>query len=187
MIKIHNVTFGYKNKKIFENLNFSVSEGARIMLSGASGIGKTTLLRLVLRLEEPQSGSVDIGGAVVSAVFQEDRLLPFKTVLQNLTLFAPQADALECLEALGLKDAANLYPAELSGGMARRVAIARALARSADIYIFDEPFSGLDRENILACAEFINKKTAQKTVIVVSHIAEDAKLLNAEIIDIEAL
>ncbi len=187
MIKLNNITFGYKGKPIFNNMNLEIGSGERVMLGGASGVGKTTLLRLILGLEKPQVGTVETEGAIISAVFQEDRLLPFKTVKENITLFVGEAEAIECLEALGIGEAANMYPAALSGGMARRVAIARALSRAADIYILDEPFSGLDRENILTAAEFINKKTAGKTLIAVSHIAGDAELLGARVIDIASI
>ena len=187
MIKLHNVSFGYKEKPVFKDLNLEIAGGERVMLSGASGVGKTTLLRLILGLEKPSGGTVDTGDAVISAVFQEDRLLPFKTVLENITLFASGEAAYECLEALGVSSAANLYPAALSGGMARRVASARALARQADVYVLDEPFSGLDRENILAAAEFINKKTEGKTLVAVSHIAGDAELLHTRVVDISSL
>ncbi len=184
MIKIENISFHYGDNKIFKDFSLKLENGERVCLFGQSGIGKTTLLRIIMGLEKPISGSVDTENSEISAVFQEDRLLPFKTVIENITLFADESNAKECLEALGIGNAAELYPAELSGGMARRVAIARALACSADVYILDEPFSGLDSENIKNAAEFINKKTEGKILIAVSHSAEDAQLLRARIVDI---
>ncbi len=187
MIEIKNLSFSYYDNKIFENLNLRVNDGERIILRGESGIGKTTLLRLILGLEKAQKGEINLNGGKSSVVFQEDRLLPFKTVKENLTLFADEKTVLDSLSLLGLSDAAELYPAELSGGMARRVAIARALSVEADIYILDEAFSGLDSENIEKAAHFINEKTAGKILIAVSHNENDAQLLNSVVLDIETL
>lgn len=184
MIKIEKLSFAYGGNKIFDSFDLKIENGGRVCLFGESGIGKTTLLRIIMGLEKSFDGTVDTESARISAVFQEDRLLPFKTVAENITLFADEATAIECLGALGVGSAAGLYPSELSGGMARRVAIARALAVEAEVYILDEPFSGLDSENLLRAAEFINKKTEGKILIAVSHSREDAKLLNAQIVDI---
>ncbi len=187
MIEIKNLSFSYPEHKIFENVNLTISDGERVILRGASGKGKTTLLRLILGLEKAQKGEINLNNRIVSAVFQEDRLLPFKTVKENITLFATEEKALYSLQKLGLLDAANLYPAELSGGMARRVSIARALSVEADIYILDEAFSGLDSKNIEKAAEFINEVTKGKILIAVSHNDKDEERLNAAAIDIDTL
>ncbi len=187
MIEIKNLSFSYGENKIFNNLNLKVNKGERIILRGESGVGKTTLLRLILGLEKANEGEINLNGAKVSVVFQEDRLLPFKTVKENLTLFADEEIVLDSLDKLGLFEAVNLYPAELSGGMARRVAIARALSIEADIYILDEAFTGLDTENIEKAARFINEKTAGKILICVSHNEKDASLLNTTVLDIDSL
>ncbi len=187
MIKIDNLSFSYGENKIFDRFSMEIDNGERVLLRGASGVGKTTLLRLILGLEKAKSGEIDTENAKISVVFQEDRLLPFKTVKENLTLFTDEKTALDCLENLGVIDAAYLYPAELSGGMARRVAIARALSVDADIYILDEAFSGLDSENIDKAAEFINKKTKGKILIAVSHNVDDAARLGARTVDIDTI
>ena len=184
MIKIENLSFSYGDNKIFKDFSLTVANGDRVCFFGPSGVGKTTLLRVIMGLETALSGKVDTENAVISAVFQEDRLLPFKTVLENLTLFTDEESAKECLDELGLSHAEGLYPAELSGGMARRVAIARALSINADVYVFDEAFSGLDAENVQKAAAFINKKTSGKIVLAVSHNLTDAERLNAQVVDI---
>ncbi len=183
MIEFNNVSFSYKNKPIFKDFNLKINEGERICLFAPSGFGKTTLLRLIMGLEKPLSGSVDgIENISISASFQEDRLIPQKTVLENCELFCYSEEAREILKSLNLENAVGLYPKELSGGMARRVSIARALSKRSDIYIFDEPFNGIDKENIKKTAELIVNKTMGKTFIVVSHNLYEAELLKAAIL-----
>ena len=185
MIKFNNVSFSYGKKKIIENFNLEINDGERICLFAPSGMGKSTILRLIMGLEKPKSGEIEgVKDLKVSAVFQEDRLIPQKTIFENLTLFGGQEKIPEILDNLNLKDVENLYPYQLSGGMARRVAIARALNFEGDIYIFDEPFNGVDKENIIKTAEYIRNKSEGKTVIVVTHNTDEAKLLDTHIIDV---
>lgn len=180
MIKLENVNFSYGERRVLENFNLTVKNGERIALSGPSGIGKTTVLRLIMGLEKGQSGKIEVKkDAKISVVFQEDRLLPFKTVFQNLTLFGNEDIAAEILSGLGLGGTGDKYPTELSGGMARRVSIARALSCGGDIFIFDEPFNGIDEDNVKITSELINKYTKGKTVIMVSHNKRDIALLGA--------
>lgn len=181
MIKFENVNFSFGKKQVLKNFNLTVKNGERIALSGPSGIGKTTVLRLIMGLEKVQSGKIEIKDNIkISVVFQEDRLLPFKTVLENLTLFGNSDTANEILSGLGLSDAKDKYPTALSGGMARRVSIARALTAGGDIFIFDEPFNGIDDDNVKITAELINKFTKDKTVIMVSHNKRDISLMAAQ-------
>lgn len=184
MININNISFAYENKPIFSNFSLTINDGDRICLFGESGCGKTTLLRLILGLENAKSGEI-ISNQKFSAVFQEDRLLPFMTVLQNITLLGIDTDtSLYHLKALGVLDAANKKPSELSGGMKRRASIARALSADFDTIILDEPFSGLDENNIKLCAKHILEQTKNKTVILVSHSKLEAELLKTEIINL---
>lgn len=183
MIKINNLSFAYGKKHIFGGFSLEIPDGARSCIFGGSGCGKTTLLRLITGLEEPADGSIETGGVRFSAVFQEDRLLPFKTALGNITLIgADEKTALYNLSALGVGEAAEKYPSELSGGMRRRVAIARALSAEYGCLILDEPFAGLDKENIEKAAALISESVGERTLIAVTHSEREAELLGAEII-----
>lgn len=183
MIKINDLSFAYGEKQIFGGFSLEIPDSARSCIFGGSGCGKTTLLRLITGLEEPADGSIETGGVRFSAVFQEDRLLPFKTVLENITLIGAEKEtALYMLAQLGIAEAADKYPSELSGGMRRRAAIARALSAEYGCLILDEPFAGLDKENIEKAAALISESVGERTLIAVTHSEREAELLGAEII-----
>ena len=184
MININNISFSYPDKEIFSDFSLHIKKGDRICLFGKSGCGKTTLLRLILSLEKPQGGSIVFDGNLKPAVvFQENRLLPFKTVAENITLFgADRSVAQDNLNALGIGETADLLPQKLSGGMQRRAAIARALSTDFDFLVLDEPFSGLDSENTALSAKRILKVLGDRPLIAVSHSEYEAELLDAKII-----
>lgn len=178
MIDFDRVCFSYGQKEVFRDLTLHVGVGERVAVCGESGCGKTTLLRLVMGLEKPAGGAVTVRASRVGALFQEDRLLPYLSVARNCELFAADAASVRpTLHALGLSDAADALPSSLSGGMARRAALARALCRGAELYLFDEPFNGLDRENAARAAELMCRVTEGRTVLVVTHRADEADAL----------
>lgn len=183
MIKFNNVTFQYDKTLVLNDFSLEINPKDRICLFGDSGSGKTTILKLILGLETPQKGNVEKPYNIKpSVVFQEDRLLPFKTVLENITLFGCDTEkALILLEKLGLKGYANSYPSELSGGMCRRVALARALSVDFDFLILDEPFTGLDQRNTETVSNLINEILGDRPLIMVTHSKAEAELLNCEI------
>jgi NitT/TauT family transport system ATP-binding protein len=129
-------------------IGFRVAHGEVVAVVGPSGIGKTTLLNILAGIEADFAGKVQLNGGRVGYVFQEPRLLPWRTVRENVALVLPRGHAPEIvdhlLEQVGLADVAATYPQRLSLGMARRVALARALAVEPELLLLDEPFASLD-------------------------------------------
>lgn len=187
MLTIKNISFAYGKKQVLKDFSLKIGKQSRICLFGESGCGKTTLLRLILGLEKPQSGIIIKDEAIrPSAVFQENLLLPFKTVLQNITLIgAEEKTARYHLNELGIESVADRFPAELSGGMQRRAALARALSADYDYLVLDEPFTGLDEKNTLFAARHISQSVSDRALILVTHSKKEAEMLGAEIIDIK--
>ena len=147
ILMIKEITKSYGKQKVLENISFNLNESERICIYGKSGIGKTTLLRIIAGLEKADSGKITFVGKV-SMVFQEDRLLENTDVYTNLyCVLGSRFDKAEVdmhLKEVGLEGAGNKLVSELSGGMKRRVAIVRCMMKSSEIILLDEPFKGLD-------------------------------------------
>ena len=203
MITFENVSFGYKRGiNVLSGFTLEVPDSGRVCLFGKSGCGKSTVLRLAMGLAKPGSGRITgTEGLAVSTVFQEDRLIPWKTVLENVALFAdgteraasdgteraaadPADRAAYYLRALGLGDVLQSFPGELSGGMKRRVALARALAHNFDMLVLDEPFTGLDEAAKRNAIELVSRETAGKMLLLATHDLLEAEALGAEIIEL---
>lgn len=181
MIELKNIFFSYGKKEILNNLSITVKNGECLCLTGKSGCGKTTVLRLIAGLEKEKSGFIKADGKV-SCVFQEDRLVPTMSLLKNITLCLPKHSketAIRLLKEAGLETCENMLPQELSGGMKRRAAIVRAVAYGGDLLLLDEPFNGLDSETKRIMAKMIKREFAKKPILMVSHIEEDAEIMSA--------
>lgn len=176
-MKLEQVTFSFGGAPVLHNFSLYIPKTGLYCLLAPSGSGKTTLFRLMAGLLTPQAGKVDWQGIQRPALlFQEDRLLPWLTALQNAALAAGEGEAQAWLVRLGLGEALMKYPAELSGGMRRRVALARALAFKGDILLLDEPFKGMDEQLIDICLHIFKEISASIPVLMVTHSPEQARL-----------
>ena len=155
-LEILHLTKRFGEKTLFEDLNLTVEEPA--VLWAPSGWGKTTLLRVLMGLETPTSGSVQ-GVGRVSAVFQEDRLCPQLNAVQNVALVLPGLE-IQYKEQIARK---------LSGGQKRRVALLRALLAPSDTLLLDEPFTGMDPETLQKAAALIRERGGGKNVLLATH------------------
>lgn len=158
-MELRDLTVAYGDKVVFDHRDFTFPDRGLTLLTGPSGVGKTTLLRALLR-EYPDS----------AFLFQEDRLFPRRTVLQHLTDVMDKSrreEAARCLALVELTGEEERYPAQLSGGMARRLALARCLALGGARYLLDEPFTGVDQPLQLRILERL--KALGKPVVLTTH------------------
>ena len=182
MISLKNVTKKYGEKTVFENFSLDIKENEITVILGESGSGKTTLLNMIARLTD-YDGEIS-GGSGVSMVFQRDRLVPHLTAAENVLLVNENADVNRLFESAGLKGSENLYPKDLSAGMARRVAIIRAFAYGAPAVLMDEPLVNLDLSLKYSLTERIKALNSEygKTVILVTHDVKEAVMLSGRLI-----
>jgi NitT/TauT family transport system ATP-binding protein len=181
VIVLEHVSLDFNARRVLENVSLSVAEGEFIAVLGSSGGGKSTLLRLIAGLLKG-TGKLEVVAAT-AVVFQDYRLLPWRTVRQNVLLPSELGsmgmNVDEALTLVGMQNFAALYPHQLSGGMRARVAIARALAQDAPILLMDEPFAALDalvRERFNLELKKIHEKTG-KTILLVTHSIREAVYL----------
>lgn len=186
MIRLDDVSKAFHGLPVFSGLSLTVPEQAVMGIVGPSGAGKTTLLRLIARLLEPDSGAVTIAASRLSYVFQEPRLLPWRSAVDNIAA-AVQAAGTDRRSALhtahtwlarvGLADFAGYYPAQLSGGMRQRVALARAFAVQPQVLLLDEPFSHLDDGHKQELMNRLRELIAEQAVTVV-YVTHDLRELD---------
>ena len=177
---IKDLSFKYNDKIIFDHLSLELNSDITCLM-GDSGIGKTTLLKLIGGLLEIQDGQIIKEQQNPSFMFQEDRLLKWLNVKENLMLVSTDENKIDyLLKELDLNP--NDKISKLSGGMARRVSLIRALVFDSDLLLLDEPFKGMD-ENLMKKVAKIIKDENKKTIIS-SHSLFEAEILNAEIVRI---
>lgn len=177
-ILIEHISKSYGETVVFRDFSARLPLGETSVITGVSGSGKTTLLRLILGLEMPDEGAITGVPARRAAVFQEDRLCPQLTALENVLLIAGrkrEREARDTLARLGLGKSLAVPAAELSGGMRRRCALARALCAKFDLLALDEPFKGLDEANRRAAMDAVRALSGDKTVLLVTHDAAEAE------------
>lgn len=198
-IKVENLYKKYsESEMILKNVNLEIEKGEVISIIGASGGGKSTLLRCLIGLEEIDSGTIIVPEKnKMGMVFQSFNLFPHMTALQNIMESLIVVDkmekskakeiALELLEKVGLKERANFYPKALSGGQKQRVAIARALAKNPELLLFDEPTSALDPEMVKEVEAVIEelRNTSDITMVIVSHEIDFVNQISDRIVVME--
>lgn len=190
MIRASQLTYGYDDTVILQNLSFTIKPNEFVSFIGPSGCGKTTLLNLVSGILKTDKSSLSVDTEHISFVFQHDTLLPWRNTLNNVLLPFEikgikitdrlRRRALDILKKVGLENFEHFYPSELSGGMKKRVEIARALVTEPDLLILDEPFSSLDiitREKLNLLIKEL-KHTTAGTIILVTHSVEEACFLS---------
>ena len=191
-LEIKNLTKRFGEKTLFEDLSLTVD--GPVVLWAPSGWGKTTLLRILMGLETPTSGSVE-GVGRVSVVFQEDRLCPQLTAVENVMLVLPPERYGRKLEyepkitadfiQLGFDAAALALPArKLSGGQKRRAALLRALWAESDTLLLDEPFTGMDPETMKKAAAMLRARCGEKPVLLATHDQEAIRELGWKVIEL---
>lgn len=182
-MNVKNLCKSYGGETVLKDVSFTAESGVTCIMA-PSGTGKTTLLRILLGLEQPDAGTVT--RCRWAAVFQEDRLLEQLDAMGNLRFVLGadfrEAEAAELLEELGLGDVGDKKVRDYSGGMKRRLALARALLAPSDALALDEPFTGLDEDNRARAIACIRRRAAGKPVLLVTHDETDAAGLDAAIL-----
>jgi NitT/TauT family transport system ATP-binding protein len=199
-IKLENLSKVFKNDreekiKVLDNINLNIYDSECLSILGPTGCGKTTLLKLIAGIEDVSKGKIIKcgNGLKTPIVWQEHRLLPWRTVIDNIKLgleFQGKSNeeskeiARKYLSLVDLEKFENYYPHQISGGMQQRVAIARALSFGHDILLLDEPFSSLDyqtKSDLQISIKKIHKKIGG-TIVYVTHIIEDAIFMGDRIV-----
>ncbi|MDO4974295.1 MAG: ATP-binding cassette domain-containing protein [Eubacteriales bacterium] len=187
LLKLEHISLSFGDKQILRNCDLSLSAGARSALMGPSGCGKTTLLRVILGLQRPDSGAIGNRFVRPAAVFQEPRLLPWRRAWENVNLVLSdgpdtEGEARAWLDRLEVGEAAELYPAELSGGMQQRVSLARALAAAPDLLVLDEPFKGLDEALCERVITTVSRALPEAAILLATHSEAEAAALGCRIL-----
>lgn len=186
MISVDVASKSLGGQDILADIRFDVASGETLAVLGPSGIGKSTLLRLIAGTDTEFDGTIRCPGRI-GMVFQEPTLLPWRSVLQNITLVHGRVDdagARAALADVGLSGKADMFPGQLSLGQQRRLALARAFAGDPEVLLLDEPFVSLDptlAEDMLTLTEALIAKSRPATIFV-THSAQEAERLGTRII-----
>lgn len=173
MIVVGNITKSYKNKKVLDNVTYKIDAGDRFALTGPTGSGKTTLINIILGIEDADSGEIfvkEYEPRTFSTVFQTNTLIDNMTVKNNVEVISKN-------KTIGGLVDKNLIAGDLSGGMKRCAEIERAISADSQIVIMDEPFAGLDDKTKDKAIAYIDKNLRGRTFLLITHDEEDAKKL----------
>ena len=192
LYQAENLSKKFSSEQILKNINFKLEKGEIITFLGPSGCGKSTLLRILAELEDYDRGKIINNASHTAFIFQEDRLLPWLNLSENIKLVLKDQlrdqkkideKVAEVLGAVNLAKYHNYLPQELSGGMKQRGAIARALAIEPELLLMDEPFANLDFPLRLDLIKLLSKIFAKKRMggVFVTHDSREAVLLGDKI------
>ena len=183
-VQLRGFSRGFHGKKVLDDLRLDIAPGQFVALLGESGSGKTTVLRALAGLDgDAQSSGLASAQGNVSVLFQDSRLLPWLTVIDNLTLgldaAAARPAAEQMLRDVGLGDKADVWPNTLSGGQLQRAALARSLLREPHVLLADEPFGALDALTRMRMHGLLFRlvERIKPTVILVTHDVDESLLL----------
>lgn len=184
---LNKIRLSFDEVHVFDDLDLSVKKNKITSIVGPSGCGKTSILNLISEFIAPNSGSLQVEGEKIGYIFQEDRLLPWETVFDNIALVREETDKKEIMELLSILELDGFhdkYPRQLSGGMRQRVAIARAFYYHASLLLMDEPFKSLDYDLRLNLVKYLASlwEKEQNTILFVTHDIDEALLLGHEVI-----
>ncbi|HOO12706.1 MAG TPA: cell division ATP-binding protein FtsE [Bacillota bacterium] len=211
MISMNNVSKIYPNGTVaLDGINIEIHKGEFVFFVGSSGAGKTTLVKMLLKEESPTSGSISVDGVVINSlkrrqipyyrrklgvVFQDFRLLPDKTVAENIAFAMHVVEASRreiarqvprVLSVVGLGDKANVFPGQLSGGEQQRASLARAIVNNPSLLIADEPTGNLDPDTaweIMKLLKEINQRGT--TVIMATHARDIVNYMRQRVVTLE--
>ena len=175
MIRFDEISVRFGKNTVIDRLSYEFEKGKVTAILGDSGIGKTTLLNVAAGLQKISGGRVTSEYKKLAYIFQEPRLFPWLSAMENVSTVSDRQTAIDMLALMGLEGDVNKYPSELSGGMKQRVSIARALACDPDLILMDEPFASLDPERRSSVCDIFFDRIKGKTAILVTHDIEDTK------------
>lgn len=196
-IESKNIIKKFENTQVLKELNLTINSGEFVCVVGRSGCGKSTFLRLLAGLEKVSQGEITLDGVKINGVhpdirimFQDSRLLPWRTVIENVALGLPKESydlAIDALKEVGLENKANEWPANLSGGQKQRVALARALVHKPRLLLLDEPLGALDALTRIEMQTLIERiwQEHKFTVLLVTHDVSEAVILGDRVVLIE--
>ena len=187
MLTLQGVRKKFGGLPVLDDIGFVVGDGEIVAVLGPSGCGKSTLLNIVAGFEREDGGTVDAGGARIGYVFQEDRLLPWRTLEENIALVRETEDRGEVerlIALLGLEGFGSYYPDALSGGMRQRCSIARAYHYQCDLLLMDEPFKSLDHHLRVEMLELLMKvwRAKRTAILFTTHDLDEALAVAARIV-----
>lgn len=190
VIRSDPLSLTFADRTVLRNLSLHIHRGAKIALLGQSGVGKSTLLKLIAGIHRPTTGKLENRAQRLGYAFQEPRLLPWLTVADNIheVMKAQKFSSKQrkqkidqLLDIMGLHHSHSLYPHQLSGGMAQRVSLARAFSIEPDLLLLDEPFSALDQTLRQQLSQYLAELLQPSTTLLyVSHNPEEALQLTSQ-------